>query len=189
MKKILLSAVVLLAIAALILMAGCSSPTDKAQKLFNAGKYEEVIAQYGSDPNVAAVVTQAKEKLAEKMVADGKYAAVLELYPETAAAKAARDKLAEQLFLAKNYAELIAKYPETSWAAQAKVELDKQAAATIATSGVSAAKDKAAQAELDRILKVRIKDLRMKALKEFVANPAYTGTKAVARAQKELGGK
>lgn len=191
MKRFFVSAIVLLAVASLALMVGCSSPTDKAQKLYNEGKYEEVIAQYANDPNLSAIVTQAKEKLAEKMVADGKYAAVVEMYPETAAATAAKNKLAEQLFLAKNYAEVIAKYPETSWAAQAKMEMDKAAAAVQtgkegAGKGVSPATEKAAQAELDRILKVRMKDLRMKALKEFVANPQYAGTKAVAKAQGEL---
>jgi len=176
-------AMALLSLAVLILVLGCSSPLQKAQKLFNEGKYEEVIAQYGSDPNVATVVTQAKEKLAEKMVADGKYAAVLELYPETAAAKAAMEKLAEQLFNEKKYAEVIAKYPETTWAVQAKAELDKQAAAAPEV----VAKEKAAQTELDRIMKIKMAALRTKALKEFVANPKYAGTRAVAKAQQTLG--
>jgi len=195
-KRFFVSAIVVLAIASLALMAGCSSPTDKAQKLFNEGKYEEVIAQYGSDPNVAAVVTQAKEKLAENMVAEGKYAAVLELYPETAAATAAKNKLAEQLFLAKNYAEVIAKYPETTWAAQAKIEMDKAAATPPSggskpgqggAGGVSADTEKAAQAELDRILAVKVPNLKKKALQEFTSNPKFAGTRALTKAQTELG--
>ena len=87
-KYVLLAGVVLLA-AMIVMVLGCSSPMAKAQKLFNEGKYEEVIAQYGSDPNVAAVVTQAKEKVAEKMLTEGKYAAIVEMYPETMAAKEA----------------------------------------------------------------------------------------------------
>ncbi len=187
MKKSTIAVVLLLALAGLILVLGCSSPAAKAQKMFNDGKYQELIAQFGNDPNVSAVVAQAKEKLAAQWVSEGKYDSVLALYPQTAAAKDAKEKLAEQLFNAKDYAGVIAKYPETSWAAKAKAELDKQAAATPPAGGVSPAKEKAAQAELDRIMKVKMKDLRTKALKEFVANPQYAGTKAVTKAQAEIG--
>ena len=201
-KYVLLAGVVLLA-AMIVMVLGCSSPMAKAQKLFNEGKYEEVIAQYGSDPNVAAVVTQAKEKVAEKMLTEGKYAAIVEMYPETMAAKEAKNKLAEQLFMQKNYAEVIAKYPDTPWAAQAKMEMDKAAqGGSDVNSGKDgakkpddgskpggdnmAAKEKAAQVEYDRIMGIKMKDLRVKGLKEFVANPQYAGTAAVKKAQAEL---
>ncbi len=179
-----------------VLAVGCSSPMEKAQKLFNEGKYEDVLTQYGSDPNVAIVVTQAKEKLAAQMVTEGKYDSVLIRFPETAAAKDARNKLAEQLFLAKKYAEVIAKYGDTPWAIQAKIELDKAAATPPSggskpgqggAGGVSAEKEKAAQTELDRIMAIKMKNLRVKSLGEFVAKPDYAGTKAVAAAKKELG--
>ncbi len=171
-----------------VLAVGCSSPMEKAQKLFNDGKYEEVIAQYGSDPNVAVVVTQAKEKLAALWVTQGKYDSVLIRFPETAAAKDARNKLAEQMFLAKDYAGVIAKYPDTPWAAQAKIELDKLANAPApGQPGVTPAKEKAAQAEFDRIMKIKMKDLRTKSLREFVAKAEFAGTKAVQKAQTELG--
>jgi hypothetical protein len=180
-------------IAVLVVLAvGCSSPMEKAQKLFNEGKYQEVIAQYGNDPNVAAVVTQAKEKLAAAMLSAGKYDSVLVLYPETAAAKEAHNKLAEQLFKSGNFAEVLAKYGDTPWAVQAKAELDKQQSATTpggkpGQPAVSAATEKAAQVEFDRIMKIKMKDLRTKSLKEFAAKAEFAGTKAVQKAQQELG--
>lgn len=169
-----------------VLAVGCSSPMEKAQKLFNEGKYEEVLTLYGSDPNVAIVVTQAKEKLAAQMVTEGKYDSVLIRFPETAAAKDARNKLAEKLFLAKDYGGVIAKYGDTPWAIQAKIELDKQANAP-GQPGVTPAKEKAAQAEFDKIMKIKMKDLRTKSLRAFVAKPEFAGTKAVQKAQTELG--
>ena len=199
MKRYLLWAVLLLTAAVLIFATGCSSPITKAQKLYNEGKYEEVIAQYGSDPNVAAVVIQAKEKLAEKLLMEGKYAVVVEMYPETAAAKEARNKLAEQLFLQKHYAEVIAKYPETPWAAQAKIEMDKAAQGGGDNGGAKKPDqggggggagseiEKAAQTEYERIMAIKMKDMRVKALREFVAKAQFAGTKAVAKAQAELG--
>jgi hypothetical protein len=194
-KKILIIVVIAAVLAGLILAIGCTSPASKAQKMYNEGKYEEVIVKYGSDPSMAAIVTQAKEKLAEKMVTEGKYEAVIQMYPETAAAGEARNKLAEQLFLAKKYDEVIAKYPETTWAAQARAEKDKISqgggggggGTKPGGGGVSADTEKAAQAELDGILKVKVPDLKKKALREFIADPKHAGTQAVTKAQTELG--
>jgi len=194
-KKILINVVIAAVLAGLVLAIGCSSPASKAQKMYNEGKYEEVIVQYGNDPNMAAIVTQAKEKLAEKMVTEGKYEAVIQMYPETAAAKEARNKLAEQLFLARKYDEVIAKYPETTWAAQARAEKDKisQGGGGGSTpggggsGGVSADKERAAQADLDRVLAIKVPNLKKKALQEFIAKPEHAGTRALTTAQTELG--
>ena len=158
--------------------------------MFNEGKYEEIITLYANDPNMSAIVGQAKEKIAEKWVTEGKYDSVLAIYPETAAAKEAMNKKAEQLFMAGNYQEVVDKYMDTPWGAQAKAKLDSIAAADNKSGsdkgGVSAAVEKAAQVELDRIMKIKMKDLRTKSLKEFVANSKYAGTKAVKKAQAEL---
>jgi hypothetical protein len=185
MKRFAIWVGVILAVTMLVLLFGCSSPAAKAQKMFNEGKFQEIITQFGNDPNVSTIVAQAKEKLASQWVTEGKYDSVLAMYPETMAAKDAKEKLAEQLFNNKQYTDVIAKYPETSWATKAKAELDKQAANP--PGGVSAAKEKAAQAELYKIMKIKMKDLRTKSLKAFVAKPEYAGTKAVVKAQKELG--
>ena len=192
MKRFLILIVTLSVFAGLILALGCMSPAAKAQKMFNDGQFEQVIAQYGGDPAMSAIVTQAKEKVAEKMLADSKYEAVIQMYPETAAAKEAKNKLAEQLFTSGHYTEVIAKYGDTPWAIQAKTKMDSIAAALQAAKGgkqaaASAAKEKAAQTELNSIMKIKMKDLRTKALNGFVAKPEYAGTKAVAKAHKELG--
>lgn len=187
MKRFLIVMATVVVLAGLILNLGCS-PASKAQKMFNEGKYEEVIAQYGGDPSMSAIVAQSKEKLAEKMVAEGKYEAVVQMYPETAAAKQARDKLGEQLFNARDYNGVIAKYPETTWAVKARAELDKQGGGSKpGQGGVSAEKEKAAHAELDRILGIKVPNLKKKALQEFIAKPEYAGTHAMTLAQQELG--
>jgi hypothetical protein len=120
MKKTLTIAITLAVLVGLLLALGCQSPAAKAQKMFNEGKYEEIITLYANDPNMSAIVGQAKEKIAEKWVTEGKYDSVLAIYPETAAAKEAMNKKAEQLFMAGNYQEVVDKYMDTPWGAQAK---------------------------------------------------------------------
>jgi hypothetical protein len=172
----------------------CASPQEKAQKMMNAGQYEQVIALYQNDPNMAAVVQQAKDKIAEKLFNDGKYSSVLELYPTSPVAQMAKNKMAEALLAEKKYQEILDKYPDTPAAAIAKLELEKAALEQAAgdkkdsgkDSGKSAKKAADADAELTRIMNIKIKDLRIKALKEFVANPLYAGTAAEKKARAAL---
>jgi hypothetical protein len=182
---------ILLMIAALYLL-GCASPQDKAQKMFNAGQYQELVAKYGSDPQLAALVGQAKEKLAEKLLAEGKFQSILEQYPETAAAKDAKNKIAEGLLAEKRFQEILDKYGDTPAAQFARLELEKAKEAPTTPDGKTGGvdntkvKNEKAQAEFDRILKIRVPALRQKALKEFIANPAYAGTPAIAKAKSVL---
>ena len=178
---------ILLGIAALCLF-GCASPQDKAQKMFNAGQYEELVAKYGSDPQLAGLVVQAKEKLAEKLLAEGKFQSILELYPETAAAKEAKNKIAEGLLAEKKYPgnpRQVRRYARRPVCPPRAGE-SQGSMPTRPGGGVDQGKNDKAQAEFDRIMKVRVPALRAKALKEFVANPAYAGTPALAKAQAEL---
>ena len=197
MKRSLVLAV-LLVFAGLYLI-GCSSPLQKAQALYNSGNYEQVITQYGNDPTCANLVADAKEKIAEKMLADGKYASVIEMYPETKAATDAKNKLADQLFADGKFEEVIAKYPESPAALRAKMELEKmkqeaenkameEDKTKSAKDAAAAMKEKnmKADAALNKIMGIKMKDLKTKALKEFVANPEYKGTNAVKKAQTEL---
>jgi len=193
MTRFLIITVTVLALVALVVM-GCTSTAAKAQKMFDEGKYEEVIAQFSADPNMSAIVAQAKEKLAEKWVTEGLYDSVLVKFPETNAAKVAKNKKAEQLFLAGNYQEVVTKYMDTTWGPMAKAKMDSIAAigkpgdgGSKPGSGVPAAVEKAAQTELDRIMGIKMKDLRTKALREFVAKAEFAGTKALAKAKDELG--
>jgi hypothetical protein len=175
----------------ILAVLGCASPQEKAAKMMAAGQYEQVIALYQNDPNMAATVQQAKDKIAEKLFADGKYSSVLEIYPTSPIAKQAREKLAESLLTEKKYQEIIDKYGDTPAAQIAKLELEKLAMQQVAddtkdagkNTGQSAKKAAAADAELARIMNIKIKDLRQKALKEFVANPAYQGTAAEKKAR------
>jgi hypothetical protein len=176
-----------------IVLLGCATPQEKAQKMMAAGQYEQVVALYQNDPNLAAVVKQAKDKIAEKLLAEGKYSSVLEVYPTSPAAKEAKNKLAEQLLNEKKFQEVIDKYGDTPAALIAKAELEKlqiQADAATGAQGNNGAQAKVredkANAELARIMSVKIKELRMKALKEFVANPTYKGTAAVQKARAQI---
>ncbi len=183
---------------------GCSSPMQQAQKMFNAGQYEELVAKFGSNPELAAVVQQAKDKLAEKLLAEGKYQDVLTQYATSPAAREAKNKLAEQLFMAGNYQEVMMKYMDTPWGMQAKMKMDSIANA--AAGGVKpgdpakpgqppqagkpgdtgGAKEAAAQAALDNVMKIQMKRQLKSALEAFVGNPEYAGTKALAKAKAEL---
>lgn len=177
--------VVLMAFAALYLI-GCASPMQKAQKLMAAGKYEEVIATYGSNPELATIVADAKEKQAVKLFSEGKYQEILDKYPETAAAKEAMSKLADLLFAEGKFQEVIDKYPGTPAAARARAELDKQRQEQEQTAGNVAERNAKADAKLKEILGIKVKALRTKALTEFVADPLYKGTPAAKRAADEL---
>jgi hypothetical protein len=182
---------ILLVLAALYLV-GCASPQDKAQKMFNAAQYEELVAKYGSDPQLAGLVSQAKEKLAEKLLAEGKFQSILEMYPETAVAKEAKNKIAEGLLAEKKFQEILDKYADTPAAQFARLELEQAkgnvpgAPGNVDTNKGGSDKNAKAQAEFDRIMKVRVPALRTKALKEFIANPVYAGTPAVAKAKSVL---
>jgi len=189
-----------LTIIAGLYLLGCSSPQQKAQKLFSAGQYEQVVTQFGSDPSCAGLVADSKEKLAEKMMADGKYAAVVEMYPDTKAAQEAKNKLAEQLFADGKFQDVISMYPNSPAAGRARAEImrmqqEEQAKMDAGQKGKKPAPaaqspskeaNMKADAELQKIMKIKLKDLRMKALKEFVAKPEFKGTPAVKKAQLEL---
>ena len=175
----------LLAAVVLTALIGCSSPQQKAQKMIAAGQYEQVIALYQNDPNMASFVTEAKNKIAEKLLADGKFSSVIELYPDSPAAKEARNKIAEGLLAEKKYQEILDKYADTPAAPAAKLALENEKMQNDAAQNAGNEKERVAKAnaELKRIMAIKIKDLRQKALKEFVANPLYKGTPALDKAR------
>lgn len=192
-----------LALAVLVL-AGCGNNQTRAQRLYDAGRYDEVVARYGSDPAAQDVVAKARDKIADGLLQAGRYQAVIDSFPQTNAAKEAMNKLADQMFQERRYQEIIDKYPTTDAAGRARSELQKMQAdsakgrsgtmgrdntgttGSTGSSGDVRARNQTAQAELDRILNIRVPDLRAKALREFVANPQYAGTDALRRAQSEL---
>jgi TolA-binding protein len=113
--KRLISFVMLLAVVAMFMVA-CATPEQRAQKLFDEGKYEEVVAKF---PNLP-IAKNAKAKIAEKMCEEGKYEEVLAAYGETPSAMVARNMLAEKLYEEEKYEELCNRYPRTPAAKKAE---------------------------------------------------------------------
>jgi hypothetical protein len=197
--------ILLVLVTALALVwIGCSNPAKEAQKMFDAGQYEQLVAKFGADPNLTNVVQMAKDKIAEKLVADGKYQVVLEMYATSPAAKEAKMKLAEQAFMAGNFQEVLVKYADTPWAMQAKMKMDSMMNANNPAApgtpgkpgqppqagkpgtpapGATAALEAEAQAALDKIMGVKIAAARQNMLKQFIADPKWAGTKALAKAK------
>ena len=198
MKRAIYPMVVI--VAAGLLWMGCSSPQQKAQKLYDAGQYEQVVAKYSDEPTAAPIVQQSKDKIAEKWLAEGRYQAVVDTFPNSPSAKEARNKLADQLLQQKRYQEVIDKYPETPAAMTARAEMARDTTKSDRT-GVEQprgstgpgtnppgtnARETGAEAEYNRIMAIKMKDLRTKALRDFVADARYTGTAAHRKAQQQL---
>jgi len=179
-----------------LLLGGCASPEQRAQKLFDQGKYEEVLAKYPTTP----VAEQAKEKVAEKLFNEGKYDEVVKTYGTTTfgpKAQTALDEAAAKKMLdAKDYNGVLQRYPNSSAAAQARNALadqlyqDKKSWDELITKypqtpAAMKAKTELAKTEYDKIVKMP-KKKKIAALQDFVKNPKYAGTQSVADAQAEL---
>ncbi|RPH92444.1 hypothetical protein EHM69_12765 [candidate division KSB1 bacterium] len=161
----------------------CASPEERAQKLFEKRQNERILAKQAKDKIAEKLLsegkydeifakyadtpsaTEATNKIAEKMVADKKYDEVLAKYPDTAAANMARNALAEQLYADKKMDELVAKFPDTPAGVRARNDLAKP--------------------EFDKIMK-RPKKSRLKELEEFAGNPKYAGTETTREAIEEI---
>jgi hypothetical protein len=112
--KRLITLAMFLAVVAMLVVA-CATPEQRAQKLFDQGKYEEVLAKF---PNLP-IAQNAKAKVAEKMIEEGKYQEVLDNYSDTPSADVAKAKLAEKLLGEGKFDEVVMKYPGTPAANQA----------------------------------------------------------------------
>ncbi|MCX6641196.1 MAG: hypothetical protein NTW14_12095 [bacterium] len=117
-RKIWLWVMALTTLSALML-SGCGTPQQKAQKLYDQGKYQEVVALYPDLP----IAVQAKEKIAEGMLNRGDYARLIEFFPDSPYAVQAKNKLAEELFNQGQYQDVITQYPESPHAKIAKDKL------------------------------------------------------------------
>jgi hypothetical protein len=175
----------------LILFIGCSaSPEERAQKLYNQGKYEEIIAQYPTLP----IAKLARGHIAETLLNEGKYEEVIERYADTPSATHALSKLAEkkkaegtyddfvrdflkgppcadppscaeQLYQQGKFNELIKTYPDTP--AGLRIRTEK------------------AKTEWKLIESLRGSD-RQLAIDAFLKNPLYAGTDPLNQARAEL---
>jgi len=179
-----------------LLLGGCASPEQRAQKLFDQGKYEEVLAKYPTTP----VAEQAKEKVAEKLFNEGKYDEVVKTYGQTSFGPKAQTALDEQsakkMYDSKDFAGVIAKYPNSQAAVQARNALADQLFADKKnwdelvtkfpnTPAAMKAKEELAKGEFDKIVKMP-KKKKAAALEDFLKNPKYAGTSYVAKAQEEM---
>jgi hypothetical protein len=170
-----------------LLLTGCSSPEKRAQKLFEQGRYEEVIAKYPTLP----ISKQAKDKIAEKLLVEGKYDEILANYGDTPSAAEATNKIAvklynerrndqnlrpydqilphyrspERLFRDGDYDELLTKFPDSPAAVWYRNFI--------------------AQNQWNRIEDLRGAK-RDSALQEFLKDPKYLGTDAAQKAQQEI---
>jgi len=192
MKRVC-TVVTILAVMGLIL-GGCASPEQRAQKLFDQGKYEDVLQKYGNLP----IAKQAKDKVAEQMLADGKYQEILDNYADTPSKQPAENKLAEGLLNEKKYDEILMKYPNTPAANMARNAVADQLYAEKkidelvqkypnSPAGMKARNDMAKE-EFDKIMKMP-KKKRATELTNFLKNPKYAGTESAMKAQQELAGK
>ena len=140
------------ATVAMLATVGCQGRATSAQKLFDQGKYEDVIKRYPDleiahrarvkmadklleDKQYDVVITQyadtraayqARIELAKQAFNQGKYQFVIDSFPTTPVAKSAREKLADSLFQAGNFDQLIVKYPDTPQALQVKEKMSKE---------------------------------------------------------------
>lgn len=188
-RKICLSALIVGALCFIII--GCASPTEKAQKLFDEGKYEEVLEKYADQP----IARQAKEMLAQKLVEEGKYEEVLVKYPDTKAVTEAKNQLAARLLEEEKYQEVVDRYPESPAADQARQVLaqqlydegnfDELVRLYPNTQAGRQARTQMAAEAYQKTKKMK-KSARIEALQAIVDNDLYAGTEAYDLAQSDL---
>jgi uncharacterized protein YcfL len=175
---------------ACLLLCGCSSPEKRAQKLFNEGKYEEVIAQYPDLP----IAKIARDSIAAKEeVEHHKYEQILASCPgpDTLAIDPEARRMAERMFLAGHYDSVLNKYQNTPAASQVRIALaetlyaEKQIDRLIAkypnTPAGWKARNEVATAEYARISQLSGRK-KTAALDNFLRNPRFAGTDAYAKA-------
>jgi len=187
MKKSI-TIVLTLALVALF-VAACATPEQRAQRLFDQGKYEEVLAKF---PNLP-IAQNAKAKIAEKLIEEGKYEEVLANHADTPAADTAKEKLAEMLLKEGKYDDCVKMYPGTNAAKEAenmiaeKLYEEKQFDLLLekygnTTAGMKVKNERGMQAY--NKTKGMKKDAKEKQLREIIQ--MYAGTEAAQRAQEDL---
>lgn len=202
MKRSIQVVAILLVIGFVLL--GCASPEQRAQKLYDLGKYEEVVTKYPDQP----IAKQARVKIAENLVIEGKYEIVIAQYADTPSKAEAENKLAEKLYIEKKYEDVLAKYPNTPsanlsrnvladalWADYEKSKDVKKRDELVArfpntTAGMKA-RNVLCNSERDKAMKMTVKAKKLAALEAIVKNPRYAGTECAMKAQEEwakLGG-
>lgn len=176
----------------LLLLWGCSSPAERAEKLYKEGQFEEVLTRYPQEP--AAV--KAKEALATRLLKAGDYARVMAEFPDTPMYHEARVKRAEQLLDENKIDEILTNFSDTpsaiaarEKAAQALYDAGRVTEAAREypqTPAGQMARNELARAEYDRAYTFKDPEQRRKALEAIVISPLFTGTEAHMKAQADL---
>lgn len=182
----------IISLVALLLLLGCATPTERAEKLYKEGKYEEVLSRYPQEP--AAI--KAKEALASKLLKEGAYEKVMADFGDTPMAFEARVRFAEQLLSEGKFEEVMQKYHDTPAAIKAREQaaqalydagrISEAARDFPQTPAGSVAREELARAEFDRIMTFKSPQERRKALEDFVTSSLYAGTGPHMSAQYEL---
>jgi hypothetical protein len=195
-KWVLIAAPTVLGLTLLVLwISGAFSTLEqRAQKLFDQGKYEEVLrwpTKYANLP----IYKQAKGRVAEKMLAEGKYEEILAECADTPSAAEAMNKLAEKLVAEKKYDDALAKYPNTPAANMVRNAMaeqlyysrkfDELVAKYPNTQAGMKARTEMAKVEFDKIMKMA-KKARQAKLEEFLKNPNFARTESAMKAQEQL---
>lgn len=179
-------------IALFVFILGCATPAERAEKLYEEGKYEEVMERYPQEPAAG----KAKEALATKLLKEGAYERVMSEFADTPMAYEARVRFAEKLLDEGKFEEILDNYSDTPAAIKAR----EQAAQALFDAGRvseaardypqtpagSAAREELARAEFDRIMSFKSPPERRNALEEFISNSLYAGTGPAVQAQIEL---
>ncbi|MFH1010588.1 MAG: hypothetical protein V1784_05075 [bacterium] len=187
MKRSITLAMLLAFVA--VLVVACATPEQRAQKLFEQGKYEEVLAKF---PNLP-IAQKAKAKLAERLIEEGKYEEVLADYADTPSAYVAKEKLCEKLLAEGKFDECVQKYPGARAAKEAenkiaeKLYADKNCDLLLQKYGYTSAgmkyKNEKGTEEYNKAKKMKKAD-KEKALREIIQK--YAGTDAAELAQESL---
>lgn len=187
MKRSIILAMLLTFVA--LLLVACATPEQRAQELFNQGKYEKVLAKF---PNLP-IAQNAKAKVAEKLIEEGEYEEVLANYADTPSSYVAKEELCQKLFAEGKYGECIQKYWGTRCAKEAEVKFteklyaDKNYDLLLKKYGNSLFgmryKNEKGMEEFNKAKKMKKSD-EEKALNEIIQK--YTGTEAAKLAQESL---
>lgn len=186
------SALILIALSLTMIVAACATPAERARKLFDDGKFEEVVAKYPEEP----IAQQARAALAAKLLKDGDIDRVLKEFSDTPSVREAKNRKAQQLLdagqideILKNFADTPASIQAREKAAQALYDagrITECARDFQNTQAGQLARNELARAEFDRAMAHKDKNERVKALEAMLTDPQFAGTDASVFAQREL---
>jgi hypothetical protein len=107
-------------VAVTLMLIGCS-PEDRARKLMEKGKYEEIL----NDPKMKdlPIAKEARVKYADKLLANGKFEEIWNKYRDTPAAIQAKSKIAQQYFRDRKYQMILDSFPDSPLVEAARFRL------------------------------------------------------------------